>query len=617
MIDLRNAPRRCAARRSRTLRRALAITAATLVACGGPQLKEHTVDLSKHVPATLEAQKAREGDPRTAKLRIWVDPGVRAVPGWKDQISDQVDYASQLLTPLIGVRLSIESWKDWDRSGDPHQALPQLMTADDGKDAHWVIGYVAPNDTAAKAMSELGASSTLGKHVIVRAWAETPETAALASKLPDLKEAERNEVLGAHRRHKQSVVLLHHLAITLGGIAEADPAWILHPMYSSKQASFADRTKELLTIGIDQRLAENPDDQAAKALLEAIEKSEWGGWIASNKDEVTRTFRIVLDKKLAGKTAADIPKEAYDMIVRIRELARRGDTQTALGDLDNVISAYPGNASLHQIKCEILLAKPGVADKATRAACTRAGELAPGDPTTHFLVGEALAKAGDAKAAREELAKAEPKIGNLSTPEDAWRRLIGIYHTMGALTWTEDAITKAKLDHDPIAIKVTQTRARYGVPRGTKLVAPEQEAALVAAVKDILGLVYKSKYPEANRAISSALGKWPGAPGVLAAKCDLELRQGSIGPARASCDKALATDANQAWALYLSGILDLKNPCGTKSGIERLKRAIDVDPELGQAWRTLAKAYQRTKDQTALDQLAKDYQARFGQPLPR
>ena len=78
-----------------------------------------------------------------------------------------------------------------------------------------------------------------------------------------------------------------------------------------------------------------------------------------------------------------------------------------------------------------------------------------------------------------------------------------------------------------------------------------------------------------------------------------------------------ATAANRAWALYLSGILDLKNPSGTTSGIERLKKAIDVDPELGQAWRTLAKAYQRTKDQAALDQLAKDYQARFGQPLPR
>jgi len=55
---------------------------------------------------------------------------------------------------------------------------------------------------------------------------------------------------------------------------------------------------------------------------------------------------------------------------------------------------------------------------------------------------------------------------------------------------------------------------------------------------------------------------------------------------------------------------------GTKNGIEKLKKAIAIDPDLGQAWRTLAKAYSRAKDQAALDKLGKDYAAKFGQPLP-
>ena len=45
-------------------------------------------------------------------------------------------------------------------------------------------------------------------------------------------------------------------------------------------------------------------------------------------------------------------------------------------------------------------------------------------------------------------------------------------------------------------------------------------------------------------------------------------------------------------------------------------RSVTSDPELGQAWRTLAKAYVRTKDKAAYEQLAKDYQAKFGTPLP-
>ena len=91
---------------------------------------------------------------------------------------------------------------------------------------------------------------------------------------------------------------------------------------------------------------------------------------------------------------------------------------------------------------------------------------------------------------------------------------------------------------------------------------------------------------------------------------------GSIDGARAACAKALQIDPGESWALYLSGVISLKTASGNQQGIDLLKKAILADPELGQAWRTLGKAYSRTKDQAAFDQLAKDYQAKFGQPLP-
>jgi len=599
------------------MQRALAIAAAALVACGGPQLQERVADLSQHLPATLEAQNARSGDPRTAKIRVWADPGVRALPRWREHVSDQLDYASQLLTPLLGVRLQVERWGEWNRTGELHEALRSLAEADPGEGAMFVIGYVTPSDKAHKVMSQLGDAQTLGKHVVVRAWAEGPETEKLAATLPDLGEAERAEILGAHRRHKQAVVLLHHLAIALGGIAEADASWILHPSYSTQQAGFAERTRELLTQAIDNRLADNGEEVVATALLESIEKSEWGGWIPAHRDEVTRRLRNVIDSHRAGKVATDIPPAAYDHLTRVKELARRGDTQNAIADLDNVISAYPGNAALHQLKCEILLAKPGVGDKATRTACARAGELAPGDPVPHFLVGEALARTGDIAGARAELAQAQAKIANLPTnPEDAWRRLIAIYQAMGALTWTEEVIAQAQLENDPVAAQVAQIRARYGVPRGTKLVRPEHEAALVAAVKKALELVYASKYAEAEKALRAADRRWPGAPGLAAARCDLLLRRGQLAGARAACAKALATEPRTSWALYLSGVMALNDPRTVQTGITQLQKAIAVDPELGQAWRTLGKAYQRAKDHAALEKLAKDYQAQFGQALP-
>jgi len=54
----------------------------------------------------------------------------------------------------------------------------------------------------------------------------------------------------------------------------------------------------------------------------------------------------------------------------------------------------------------------------------------------------------------------------------------------------------------------------------------------------------------------------------------------------------------------------------TNAGIASLRRAIAADPDLGQAWRSLAKALVRKEDKAGLDQLRADYRARFGSPLP-
>ena len=596
-----------------------ALALALFVACGPKITNDHrSSDVGKHLPATLEAERPREGDPRTVHVRVYADAGIRALPRWREEIGDHLDYASQLLTPLTGARITVDSIKDWDRKSDPSAALTALTELDKGDDVSWVIGFVTPGDVASKAFTELGRAEPLGRHVIVRGWAEKPESDALSALLPDLKEAERGEVIGAHRRHKQTVVLLHQLAITLGTIAETDPSWIRNLTYSPKQVGFSDRNRELLQLGIDARLAEDSKPVMAKKLLEAIEKSPWGGWVESDQEQVSARLRNAIDASKAGRIAAEVPPAAYDQYNRIRELAKRNNQKDALIELENLLVAYPGNAAMHQLKCEIMLAAPGVADPTTRAACKRASDLAPGDPAPHIAVGEALLKTSDAKGARAEFVIAEGKIKNLPAGvQDAWRKLVAIYHTMGALTWTEEAIAKGKLENDPIAIQVAQTRARYGITRGSTVVSPEQEAVLVAAVRKSLDLVYASKYGDAERAIAAAEKKWPGAAGLAGARCDLSYRTGAIAAAKAHCNRALATDPNASWALYLSGTLLLRDAGSTPAGIEKLKHAIKVDPELGQAWRTLAKAYARAKDKAALDQLGKDYEAKFGQPLPR
>jgi tetratricopeptide (TPR) repeat protein len=576
--------------------------------------------MGKFLPATLEVEKPKEGDPRDVKVRVWTDAATRANARWKDEINEQLDYANQTLQPLLGARLVVTDWKEWTRAGEPHQALAQLAAEDKGEDVIWVIGFIAAPDTATKALTELGYGEPLGRHVVVRGYAERQEGEALSGSLPDLKESERTEVIAAHRRHKQTIVLLRALASTLGGIAETDPAWLLHPSYSKKQVGFADRNRELMQLALDARLAEDGDQTIAKKLLEAIEKAAWGGWIASSHDEVTKRMRNVLDQAKAGKTAVDVPPAAYDQYSRIKTLARQGKTADALVELDNLLTAYPGNAAMNMLKCEINLgaAKDAKAKDAALAICKRVTELAPGDPSPHLLVGEALLRANDVKGARAELVLAEGKIANLADKkDDAWRRVIGMYAGMDALTWAEDAIAKAKLEKDPVAVQVAARRSRYGAPRGWKGVTPEDEGALVNAASSAIAQTNKSKYGDAEKILAAAEKKWPGASGLAGARCWLLYSLGQFDNAKGFCARAIAADARASWALYLSGLLALRASSGTKTGIDHLKTAIEADPELGQAWRALGKAYARANDKTALDQLGKDYQAKFGQPLPK
>ena len=527
---------------------ALAPAAALALSCGGSPghaaEPKQRVDLSRYLPSQFEAdpQKGHEkDDPRIAHVRVWTDAAVRVAPAWKDQLTDQIDTANQLLQPLLGVRLQVDAWKDWDRTGDVHGALAQLQQADAGSDVAWVIGYTGPLDTETKAMSELGDARLLGHHVVVHAWAEKPETDALALSLPaELTDSERTEVIGAHRRHKQAAILLHGLAITLGAVATTDPSWLDNPLYSTKQTTFPDRTRDLMATALADRLGGGGDQSVAPKLIEQLDK-DWGGWVTADRDQIVAQLRNLVDAARAGKTASDVPAEAYAQYDRIRELRKR-DPHQALVELDNLLAAYPGNGTLHQLKCDIMLEKPGVKSKETRAACTRVAELAPGDPTPHFAVGEALAAAGDKAGARDELAKADAKIGNLDHGvAEAWKRLADDYFTkLGALSAAEDALAKGKLDKDPQAQLIAQTRARYGVPRGLKGLAPDQEGELVAAVKTALELIYKNKHGEARKAIAAAEQKWPNAPGLLGAKCDLALRDGDLPGARELCARAVA-----------------------------------------------------------------------------
>jgi cytochrome c-type biogenesis protein CcmH len=101
-------------------------------------------------------------------------------------------------------------------------------------------------------------------------------------------------------------------------------------------------------------------------------------------------------------------------------LARSGDTEKAVGVLQNAVGKYPRNAQLWIGLGNALVDHSGVLTPASEYAYQRAAELAPGHPAPRFFMGLALARSGDGPDAlalwKEVLARA---------PADAeWRPMV-------------------------------------------------------------------------------------------------------------------------------------------------------------------------------------------------
>ena len=630
----------------------VSIVAASLLAasCGGglatSASAEHALAIADSLPSPWDIKTPARGELKVAKVRLWVDATARSENGWKDHFTDELDYANQALAPLIGLRLDVTEVKEWNRVGDFGSAVAELGRQDAGAmnkpgettgDVDWVIGLIGPDNAGGantqphSAVSELQNSQTMGRLLVVRAYDAPIEAAALRARtgISGINESgtaatDLSEYFGAHRRHKQAVLILHALARTLSAIDETDPTWIQHQEYSTTQNTFSERNRELLRIALTGKFAHDPAGTTANSLLTAIEKNQWGGWVAGDREDVVSTLHNIIVQSKKGEAAADVPASTFEQFDRARKAAAAQNWPVAHNELDPLLAAYPADGTLHMLACAIDIGEHGPTSPVS-AICARSIELAPGDPKPYVLIANAWVLKHDVKQVRASLQAAAALIPSLKVGGPvAWLAVATVYQSIGVLTWTEEALSHAGVplaatakDQVPganIAAWAQQLRVRYGLAASMK-VAPGEEGELLDASKQALDQVYANKFGEASRTISSGLKRWPNAPGLLAARCDLALRQNQNDAARRDCEAAIHRDDHDSWAHYLLGIIDLARPGAEKQGIAHLRHAIADDPDLGQAWRSLGKALERSKDQTGLTKVRDDYQARFGHAL--
>jgi tetratricopeptide (TPR) repeat protein len=583
--------------------------------------------LGKLYPAQLAALHKQPGALRTAKIRVWADDEYRAQNlRWQHGFDEQLDYVNQVLIPMLGVKVEPE-YREWDHHATPGGALGDelavLADHDPGEDVTWVVALTSSLTLVAADFEQLGVAHLGGRHLIVRGHADLEERKAFERAFPDLHAEERAQVLEARRRHKTTAVLLHEMAHSLGALHETEPDGLMNPIYSHRAASISDRNRDLMLISLEDRLKPTSERDArttARRLLAALDPA-WGGWVAEERTEQMASLEARVGSQTSAGEAGDLPPAIRDAFHHAEQLLASGDHAGAHATLEPMLAAYPAHTQLRMLDCRIELARGGPKDARAIATCERAAALST-EVEPAIAVAAVRLSAGDAAGARRTLIAAEARTASLPPAQAmaGWLTLADAYKQMGAVTWAELAIAKAApqpgADHG-IPAWAAMTRVRYGVPRdGARYkLAPDDDAAAINAVRGVVALVNASKLAEAAKAAGVAERRWPGLPGLLAARCDLELRRGSPGSARALCSRAGA-HGGSSWALYLGGIIELQREGGTAGGIARLREAIALDPELGQAWRALGKALERSKATAELDQLRHDYQARFGSALP-
>ena len=605
-----------------------------VMSIGGKSSHEAQHDsLGKLFPAQLTALGHWTGETRVAKLRVWADDEYRAQNlRWEHGFDEQLDYANQVLIPMLGLRLEAEymPWRHHEPSSTLSEHMDALERTDPGDDAAFVVGLTSSLSLVSATFDQIGIATVGGHHLVVRGHADLEERQAFERAFPSIGHDEQESVLEARRRHKTVTVLLHELAHSLGALHETDPGGVMNASYSHQAASISDRNRELMLITLEDRLkpAATRDPQATtRARLAALEV-DGGSWDEHDRDRVIASLREQVAAQPTARAAVGItgavPAAALAQYQHAEQLFASGDHRGASATLEPLLAAYPAHAQLRVLSCKIELARGGPKDAKAIATCDRAaGMSAELEPA--LAVAEARLVAGDPGGARATLAAAEARLASLPAEKaaTAWLVLADRYQTMGALTWAETAVARAGAqpgaDHG-IAAWAATTRARYGIPRdGARWkLSPEDDANAVTAVRGVVTLANAHKIDAAVKAASAAEKRWPQLPGLLAARCDLELRREALGAARRECDRAIA-QGGSSWALYLRGIIELRTDgqAATTTAIARLREAIELDPDLGQAWRALGKALERANATAPLDQLRHDYQERFHTQLPR
>ncbi|MFY0523034.1 tetratricopeptide repeat protein [Archangium gephyra] len=332
------------------------------------------------VPKRLEnASQAPSSSPRrTLRVRVYADADYRSqVLRWEPGIEAQLRRATDVVEGQFGVVFEVDSTRKWDRAGgsqDLETALNQLEALDAGEDVDLVIGLVSALPIFTTSHHQLGVARPFGRHCILRGMDNPEEHKALLSVFTHLPDQERETLYRERKLHKETSVLLHEWAHTLGVFHVQDSHWMMHPSYEPAQAAFAPQTQQHLALSLRHLPQGRRDREAqqawARELKALLTATVWPDWEGADKESALAWTERALSGQapLGPEPASPILPADRRRIDEVIALDKQGRVEVAAQQFEPLVQRYPRDEQVQVMACYLAVrAAPKL--PATRERC--------------------------------------------------------------------------------------------------------------------------------------------------------------------------------------------------------------------------------------------------------
>jgi tetratricopeptide (TPR) repeat protein len=552
------------------MRRILATALVAGCAMPNPWTEQHKYAESLR-PADVKSTAAAPAAPlRVFKVRAYADDEYQTqTPRWSAHIEDQLSRASAVLTAQFGVSLELESARPWQRTGSSarlNDVLRQLEARDLGAKVDWVVGFTASLDVFSAAQDQLGAAAFFGKHIVLRGMASAAELDAINAALTLLSSQDREALVRQRRLHKETAVLLHEWAHTLGAFHDRATSTLMAPSYDQSMAQFSEASARIIGLGLEYR--GHPESVAA--------------WAKAYRAEVAR----------AGDTIWDAVEKQHVLAAADQFFAPAAEPRPA--EARKPADAAPGGCSLAQQEL---------------TACRRAAALEDAPVQTLLLTAHLEIAAGNPAAAVPLLKRGE---GKLTADPTGWLWLAQLELSANMLTAAERAAAHASgKQAQAIAAESARTKSFIGFPP-TPLA--QGEPGYVAAALAAHEQIEKGKLEAALGKAAELAKMFPGTPAKAVIECRVRSRGRSLAEIETACSEAARGAPGAFLPQYILGLVrsaQARWPEAEKS----LSRAIEIDGSTREVWASLAAVQLKQHEVAAARASEANYKQRFGSAL--